>query len=102
MNRELSIVLQIQNLESVSEEDLSKLRREELAKEINPSGGAAGTCGPVSHQCRSRRAILTYHPLILDERSVSLLLREVLARTTRVPGMVETHSSLRVAPSGRT
>src|SRR5262249_28654181 len=37
VNRELSIALQIHDLQSGSDEDLSKLRREELAKEIDPS-----------------------------------------------------------------
>src|SRR5262249_1449245 len=79
VNRELSIALQIHDLQSGSDEDLSKLRREELAKEIDPS------VAPLARVvlCRTSEdlghLILTYHPLILDERSVSLLLHEVLS-----------------------
>ncbi|HKR14768.1 MAG TPA: amino acid adenylation domain-containing protein, partial [Pyrinomonadaceae bacterium] len=77
VKRELTIALQIH--ESVSEADLNQLQREELAKEIDPS------VAPLARVvlCRIGKdlshLILTYHALILDERSVSLLLHEVLA-----------------------
>ncbi len=77
VNRELSIALQIH--EAVSEEDLSKLRREELAKEIDPSVAPLARVVVCRTSADSAHLILTYHPLILDERSVSLLLQEVLA-----------------------
>jgi amino acid adenylation domain-containing protein len=78
VNRELSIALQIHDLESVTEGDLDKLRCEELTKEIDPA------VAPLARVVLCRASddlsylILTYHALILDERSVSLLLREVL------------------------
>jgi len=79
VNRELSIPLQVRDLQSGSDEDLSTIQREELAKEIDPA------VAPLARVvlCRLNEdlsyLILTYHPLILDERSVSLLLQEVLS-----------------------
>lgn len=78
VNRQLSIAIQTRECQPFSEEQLNELRREELAREIDP---LVAPLARVVLCCTSELAylILTYHPLILDEQSVSLLLREVLA-----------------------
>ncbi|HEU0251833.1 MAG TPA: condensation domain-containing protein, partial [Pyrinomonadaceae bacterium] len=83
VNRQLSATIQTHEWQSLSaeqqQENLAALRSDELSKEIDLSIAPLARVVLCRTGADSAHLILTYHPLILDERSVALLLHEVLA-----------------------